>query len=254
MWWFKLAKARALASFQPDEMAAAQFATGDVIGDLGGVSVTIPKHFANYVEYEGDPGWGEKRKGPRPERTHASKMISFGFKVRFPDMAGLSNAALEADRRKQTIYNTKWLDVGINTGRNFPGTGFLDRRAAYITAPGQQFQYEMLPEMQYGMAVYSPAGTDAITGRPNREHQDAKDIFLHRNNIGQIDAYISCSNRAHGAAPCTHTFSLEPYMRAKVYVHYRRGLLTEWQQIQYSVAQLITSFERKRTQFEVGER
>ena len=95
MAWFKQTSGRVLGGpFQPPEMAAAQFATRNMVGDLGGVPVAIPRHFANYVEYEGDPGFGEKRIGPRPERTHASKLTSFGFDVRFPDMAGVSRLIL----------------------------------------------------------------------------------------------------------------------------------------------------------------
>ena len=50
--------------------------------------VRIPRHYAEYVEYDGDPGFGEKRKGPVPERTFESKLSSFGMDVRFPDMRG----------------------------------------------------------------------------------------------------------------------------------------------------------------------
>ena len=34
------------------------------IGDLGGVFVNLPREF---VEYDGDPSWGEKRVGKKPE-------------------------------------------------------------------------------------------------------------------------------------------------------------------------------------------
>ncbi|MDR0736333.1 MAG: hypothetical protein LBF51_05810, partial [Zoogloeaceae bacterium] len=53
----------AINGFQPPEMARAQHTPRDVIGDLGGMKVRIPRHYAEYVEYDGDPGFGEKRKG-----------------------------------------------------------------------------------------------------------------------------------------------------------------------------------------------
>jgi hypothetical protein len=244
MAWFKQTSSRVLGGpFQPPEMAAVQFATRNMVGDLGGVPVTIPRHFANYVEYEGDPGFGEKRIGPRPERTYASKLTSFGFYVRFPDMAGMSSYALETDKRTQTIYKTMWIGVGINTGERYPGDGFLDRQASSINDPSRFFQYEAQPQKEDELTVYAPTGVDPRTQRPMREDDDAEDIFLHRDQNGRVDAYISCSNRPHQAAPCSHDFSMEPYMKAHVYVSYRRGLLPQWQQIQSSVAQLIKNFK-----------
>jgi hypothetical protein len=95
--------------FESSEMAAAHYSPRDVVGDLGGVSVTIPSHFANFVAYEGDPGWGEKRKGPQPERSHQSKLISFGYYTRFPDMAGESSRDLIKDKRGYSIYTSPWI-------------------------------------------------------------------------------------------------------------------------------------------------
>ena len=127
----------------PSEMNAAKYAKQEfVIGDLGGVPVRIPHYFANYVEYDGDPGFGEKRKGTVPERTYQSKLASFGFKVRFPDMAGLSSPEMWKDYEKYSDYNwkdyydpiksiTPWIRVGFRSGEIYPGDGFLDR---YVNA------------------------------------------------------------------------------------------------------------------------
>ncbi len=64
---------------------------GLVIGDLGGMPVSIPHHFAHFVEYEGDPRFLEPRKGTPPMRGYQSKLRSFGFEVRFPDMMPLTD-------------------------------------------------------------------------------------------------------------------------------------------------------------------
>ncbi len=228
--------------FLPPQAEAARHAARDVVGDLGGVPVTIPRHFANFVTYEGDPGIGKRREGPQPERTHASKLIGFGFPVRFPDMAGLSSPELRADKQKQSIYNTMWINVGVTTGKNFPGTGFLDRQVSYINKPGEQFRYEILPQLQDGLTVYVPVGTDPRTGQPYRDHPNAEDIFLHRDKDGHVDTHIRCSNRPHKAAPCVQSFSLEPHMKAEMYVKYRRDLLPEWNRIQVAVGKLVYGF------------
>ena len=54
----------------PPEMNAARVPRSEfVIGDLGGMPVKIPRYFASYVEYDGDPGFGEKRPSSPPIRT-----------------------------------------------------------------------------------------------------------------------------------------------------------------------------------------
>ena len=181
--WFKFNEQR-LSGFQPPEMAAAQFSKHDVVGDLGRMPVTIPQHFANYVEYDGDPGWGEKRNGLPPARTHQSKLSSFGFHVRYPDMAGLSSPEMLKDKQSYTIYNTPWVSVGINTGKIYPGDGFLDRWThARLEVPNHILQYknyERLPRNEHGLTVYSPAGIDPKTQVPYRQDRHAEDIFIHR--------------------------------------------------------------------------
>ena len=211
-------------------MAAVRYAPHDVLADLGGMPVKIPSYFANYVEYNGDPGWGDKRIGPVPARTQASKLVSFGYHTRFPDMAGLSSPELTANKRSFSIYNTMWIRVGIRTGEIFPGTGFLDRLTAALvinspdTNAGIQ-NYEKLLAKKYGLTVCAPLGMDPKTNQLNRVHLLARDVFVYRGKDGKVDAYIECSNRPHHGAPCEHDFTLGPYAKAQISVGYRRGML-----------------------------
>jgi hypothetical protein len=246
--WFTLrVVGYSMNGFQPPEMAAAQFSPRDVVGDLGGMPVTIPRHFANYVEYDGDPGFGEKRKGPAPERTQQSKLKSFGYDVRLPDMAGMSSAEIWKDRQRFTVFDTPWISVGVSTGQSYPGDGFLDRRTAALSRPPvlDYDRYEELPQTEYGLTVYAPAGIDPKTGRPYREDRNARDVFIHRGKDGKVNAYISCSNVPHEAAPCQHSFSLEPEVRARISVIYRRGYLSQWREIQSAVTDQLLSFRTK---------
>jgi hypothetical protein len=109
-----------IAGYGGMQMATAQYTPKDVVGDLGGMPVTIPRHMAEFVEYEGDPGWGEKRKGPVPERTHQSKLTSFGVQFRYPDMATLSSPAMWQDKKSKSIYNTDWMSFGVNASSQYP--------------------------------------------------------------------------------------------------------------------------------------
>ena len=45
------------------------------IGDLGGVSVDLPREFVELIEYDGDPSWGEKIVGKKPERTYNKSLL-----------------------------------------------------------------------------------------------------------------------------------------------------------------------------------
>lgn len=248
--WFKSPSIVGPGAFQPPEMAAAQFSSRDVVGDLGGMPVTIPRHFANYVEYDGDPGFGEKRQGPRPQRTHKSRMRSFGFDVRYPDMAGLSSNEMYADKKSYSIHNTPWIRVGITTGEDYPGHGALDRRTRArveeqdIKYP--RWNYTKLPRREYDLTVFAQMDIDPKTQIPYREDKGSDDIFIHRNKSGRVSAFIKCSNAGHAGAPCQHTFSLEPDVSALVYMSYRRTLLPEWKGIQENVKQFILGFRDDR--------
>jgi hypothetical protein len=66
---------------------------------------------------------------------------------------------------------------------------------------------------------------------------------VHRDKAGQVDAYIRCSNRNVPAPPCKQDFSLEPNMRAWVYVSYRRSQLANWREIQQAVTRQILGFK-----------
>lgn len=45
------------------------------IGDLGGVSVNLPREFVELIEYDGDLSWGEKRVDKKPERTYNKSLL-----------------------------------------------------------------------------------------------------------------------------------------------------------------------------------
>jgi len=230
-------------------MVSAQYTPRDVVGDMGGMPVTIPRHMAEFVEYEGDPGWGEKRQGPVPERTHASKLTSFGVQFRYPDMATLSSAAMWKDKGSKA-HNPNWMSFGVRTGNRYPGDGFLERGLhTAINGLGQYVwdSYEKLPGQEYGLDMYVLKGIDNKTGRPNREVVDVPpgDTFVAKNSNGKIIADIRCSNRPYPAiSSCTHTFSMEMNgVQAQIDVNYLRAMLPHWQDIQDKVGSMLLSFK-----------
>jgi hypothetical protein len=240
-----------IGGFGGTQMAAAQYTPKDVVGDLGGMPVTIPRHMAEFVEYEGDPGWGEKREGPVPERTHQSKLTSFGVQFRYPDMATLSGPEMWQDKNSKSIFNTDWMRFGITTGKRYPGLGdgWLDRRTNSTLNAVEigHYIYVKQPKDEYGLQFYQKVNKN--TGQVDEKMItiDAH-LFIARNTNGQVTSYIECSTVQHHAAPCRHSFSLEfQGVSAQVKVSYRRPMLEHWQDIQNKVTDIILGFKAQTT-------
>lgn len=228
--------------------------TTPVVGDLGGVPVTIPRVFAELVEYDGDPHFTERKGFRPPERTHASRLSSFGFEVRYPDMASKAFKT-PADR---DIHTTMWLSVGITSGGIYPGANALNNSKKYTIdeqppcSGDHCFIYVPLPEPTYGLTGYTPTGSGVDVSRREVNLKlgrvaDSRDqnVYIAQNAAGRVTTYIECSNVTHAAASCTQWFNLAPEMKALVDVRYRKGLLPHWREIQQSVSALILGFAAK---------
>lgn len=249
--WFKLASLWQ-GGFQPPEMAAAQYSSKDVVGNLGGLPVRLPHYAVHLVEYDGEPSWG-KSKNSAP-RTEATGIKSFGFYARYPDMQMIDSYATEKEQKSQSIYTTMWLSVGVTSGEIYPKDGFLDRQFACLirsTAPptcgGDKVywwdDYERLPKPEHGLTGFALKGVEPKSGQPAREERSTKDVFVAKDAKGRVRTYIDCSNVGHDAAPCSHDFSMEYNgMHAVIDVSYRRGLLPHWQDIQTKVTQAMLDF------------
>ena len=217
----------------------------EVVGDLGGVPVRIPIEFAESVEYDDDPAILEPRRKAAPARDFSSRLRSFGFHFRYPDMAGPGSEEARKDRATHLPGNTFWISVGLDAGERYPGPGSTERIASATLGRPEAItgaSYQLAAEKTCGLEAYVLTGNDARSGKPNREHSNAEDVFIGRDAAGKATTYIECSNRPLNAAPCKQFFDLEPKMHAMVDLHYRRGLVCEWRGIQGATSQLISSF------------
>ena len=253
VWKFQATKNQ-LFGFQPPEMALAQYTPRDVIGDLGGMLVRIPRHYAEYVEYDDDPGFGEKRKESIPERNFKSRLRSFGMNVRFPDMKGLETMELkEAHRNYRLKPENPWIDISINAGSIYPSMGKnansglakkLWEKSEYWFA-----NYERAPQLDTaGLEAYVVAGTDPRTGKPARESDSTDDIYIHK-ATSHVETFISCGRTSvpGGVATCHMHFGLEPKAKVRVDAGFSPTLLKEWRAIKESVTGLFLSFEVEET-------
>ncbi|MFO1391812.1 MAG: hypothetical protein U1E94_06340 [Agitococcus sp.] len=251
-----------LYGFQPPEMAVTQYATKDAIGDMGGMPVRIPYYFANYLEYEGDPTWGEKRSEPKPTRNYQSKITSFGFDVRYPDMAGLINDEMYKNRRSYTIYNTPWISVGINAWSTFDGGHQgLENRAKALEHYNPELpwsNYKRVPQNEFGLEAYRihiekgqeeryvfdrKDGKDPVVSIKKYDN-DSPDIYVYRHpTTHKVETYISCNHTKIGQALCQQWFDLSDDLQVRIDVMYRREELAKWQDIQTAVKKLVLSFK-----------
>lgn len=230
-----------------------------VVGDLGGIPVSIPPHVARFVEYEGDPHFLESRKGDTPTRNTQSKLRSFGFEVRFPDKV-LLTPETQQEKRKSNIYNTMWLDVGVSVEPYNSELG-LQRQVDAISArkwddihskdaPSALWKdkhgYKRSPNPLYGLIVSEVYGYDESSRYkfPGVDMGD-KNIYHHIGTQGAVDTFIECHNVRHDAAPCNQLFTLPTSKNTMVRVHYRIGLLPQWHEIQDAVIQVILGFAIK---------
>ena len=234
--------------FMPPQMAAAYYTPKDVVGDLGGMPVTIARHIPHMVEYDGDPGWGEKRKGPVPERTHTSRLASFGVYVRYPDMATLSTPELWNEFEKKPMYHHTWLNLTFHSGSRYPGHGFLDRRFwGEMKEPYRDYAiYQATSTSIKGLELFVASGTNPHTGQPWRYEYSGGDMYIHRNRQGKVTTFIRCTFRSglQSYAICWQDWSMESYgLRIKLSALYAPNLLPQWQSIQAHVSRFVLEFK-----------
>lgn len=225
--------------------------TEPVIGDLGGVPVAIPRPFARFVEYDDEPHFMESKSRVSPERAFRSSLRSFGFEVRYPDMASVEKQT----PAEEDIFSTTWMRVGISTGKDYVDDKVLNRKKAHYLNQdrpclhrGHCYIYEPLPKKIFGLTGYTPTGSGVDLERRHIESGRGADIrdrniYFFQSDSGHITTFIECGNMLHAADRCKQYFTVTPYMKAHVWVNYRRALLPHWRKIQKSVTDLIYSFE-----------
>ena len=216
-----------------------------VIGDLGGVPVSIPSPYARLVEYEGDPAIGHAAMDEASPRTPVSKLRSIAFDLRFPDMRG-SDGGVADEEAETTVWTTTWMRVLLNAGSRYFGSDFLEPNVESLTDPEKRkYVYRLLPDLAFGLFAYAPVGVDesrrTLTNLGSADASD-QNIYVHRDDRGRVITYIECSNVHHEAARCTQEFDLSPEMEAAVSISYRKDLLVHWREIQDSVRRIVLGF------------
>lgn len=224
---------------------ASQPYPGFAIGDLGGMPVKMPRHMAEMLEYDGDPGWAPAPDWRPPVRTFESRINSFGFYVRYPDGSTLDSWERREEKRLTPPWEDRWIDVGVKSGKRYPRDGFLDvyvkRRLLDHTGKSVTHRYYRQPENEYGLEVYRltppPEGPDPTKTRVIEE-------FVGRDASGKVISTFDCTvsfdiNRS----TCSQVWSMEDHgLRVQLTASYRRPLLQHWGEIQPMVTRMVLRF------------
>jgi hypothetical protein len=230
---------------------ASQPYPGFAIGDLGGMPVKVPRHLAELLEYDGDPGWAPAPDWLPPVRTFDSKINSFGFYLRFPDGATLDSRERREEKRLTPPWEDRWIDVGVASSRRYPGDGFLDTyvQLRLMDHAGKSVihRFYRQPEDEHGLEVYRltppPEGPDPATTRVTEE-------FVGRDGAGKVTSRLHCTTSFDvNRSTCSQVWSMEKQgLRIKLSAQYRRPLLKHWREIQPMVTQIVLGFRHDPSQ------
>ena len=207
------------------------------------MKVRIPSHFVRLMEFSGEPtDWKRGPKSPHTRPAGATRDIaSFGFEVRYPDMAGLSTPALLREHDQRPFKVNPWMDVTITSGDLYRPRA-LAARASAIRKPLSDAPYLRVASDVESLERHVAQGVNPRTGQPARLDFLNPDVYLAFDPPGQASAVIECSNTETGRQACVHAFVLEPQARVFVEVRYGRDMLPEWKDIQRRTGALLLGF------------
>ena len=239
------------ANQQPDNAPKDKYGQPYIIGNLGGVPVNLPSSIVELVEYDDSPGFDPEklRTYDPPTRSYQSIIESLGLDFRNHD-------SVLYDRNDPTLrqeYDSErrrggddWVSLNISAGSRY-GTNpralddYFDSSlhlAEIAPAP-----YVNIHQQYYGLDTYINDGIDPETQRPFREHWLAEDMFVFRDEQGNVQTIIKCANDDVKSPPCTHRFNFPPPMKIRISMMYPRQNLAQWQTIQNKAVQFIQGFQ-----------
>ncbi len=235
-----------------------------VIGDLGGVSVSVPINYTFLTtEYDGDPNVlaPERSRWIPPVRTYESKINSLAMVVHLPDFLPRTaeNEASYYRSRKTFGEPEEWLEIGVSAGGQFfirddvlKGGRIYDQKKmvdgfsrpvnpAFKQGP-RYVVYLKKIDLRHGLIEYQPIGfPDNSEANPYNYR-----LFFHEVD-GRSVSYIRCSANGspfEGSARnvCVHKFVLYPVMMAEVSLRYDARSLYRWKGYERKSRALILGF------------
>lgn len=211
------------------------------------------------VEYDDSPAWDPEklRAYNPPTRSYQSIITSFGFYFFNSDAQLLDNndpALRERDDKDWGIDGSTRDKVGVHIifdPQHPPKYKNLDSQLARRMDkarveppyPDHANYFEKTAETLYGLEVYINPGINPKTGKPWREHEDAKDLFVGRDSEGHVQTLIECSNKPIPTPACLQYFVFPSPMAINIKIDYVHPRLSQWQSIQRNAIQFLTNFQ-----------
>ncbi|PIT52974.1 hypothetical protein BHC49_11965 [Snodgrassella alvi] len=227
----------------------------DTIGKLGTHSISIPAGVIDgWARYIGDPGdFADpkiKAKYQRPPKTYDLPIESFGFLYRITD-----GDVYTSFRQTQQDYRRD-NETLIPYGKPFPWAS-VSVYGQYDAAPLNfnftvqnefklakeitYFDYILQEQPLYGLTVYKANnGIDPKTGEPWKFDDNAKDIFIKKDQAGNIKTYIDCQF-THNINSCHHMFYNDDW-HIRVLISYSRTYLPQWQEMESNIIKILDSW------------
>jgi hypothetical protein len=227
----------------------------DTIGKLGTHSISIPAGVIDgWARYIGDPGdFADpkiKAKYQRPPESYDLPIESFGFLYRITDgdiYTSFRQTEEDYRRDNETLipYGKPfpWADVIIYgeydaTPLNF---NFTVQNEFKLAKEITHFDYIQQEQPLYGLTVYrANNGIDPKTGEPWKWDDNAKDIFIKKDQAGNIKTYIDCQF-THHINSCDHMFYSDKW-HIRVLISYSRTYLPQWQEMESNIIKILDSW------------
>ncbi|PIT50126.1 hypothetical protein [Snodgrassella alvi] len=227
----------------------------DTIGKLGTQSISIPAGVIDgWARYIGDPGdFADpkiKAKYQRPPESYDLPIESFGFLYRITDgdiYTSFRQTEEDYRRDNETLipYGKPfpWADVIIYgeydaTPLNF---NFTVQNEFKLAKEITHFDYIQQEQPLYGLTVYrANNGIDPKTGEPWKWDDNAKDIFIKKDQAGNIKTYIDCQF-THHINSCDHMFYSDKW-HIRVLISYSRTYLPQWQEMESNIIKILDSW------------
>ena len=219
-----------------------------IVGNLGGVPVSLPQFVVESVSYDDTPPPFSKewKTYKRPEkRTYADNLAAFGFSFDFKTNE-LRNDLVNYDRWKKDFSSktSTWVDVSVYSGRSAPKEDMNKWAKVWLPENGyyRSYRYSKTAE-EFGLEKYQvPDILDAKTQKPIRHQHDYGDTFLSRDSDGNITSVIKCNNyNKYEMLICNSNFQVAE-LNARISLNFLRHQLKDWQRIQQQAEQHIRSW------------
>ena len=220
-----------------------------IVGNLCGVPVALPRYIVEYVQHDDtpDPFSKEWQTYKRPEkRTYADNLTAFGFVFDFKTNELRDPYANTYKRWEKEYLNnmSSWINVSVYCGRSAPKEDMNQWATTWLPKNGYYYDYKYSKTgEEFGLEKYQfPDVLDKKTQKPIRNKDKYGDVFVSRDEHGNVASMIKCSNHnKYNLLLCDSYFHI-PDFNTRITLRFSRPHLEHWKKIQQQAEQHIRSW------------